>query len=1197
MNKSARSTIFIILITITPGSLCVGSSVSTETIVPWNSTFSGINAPPVAPQSLANTGPFQQSPIPAPVTTPVSDNPFATSANALSEQTTQATAQSISQILTSIYTPLSQKVNAMFTSDTSMGGSPLKVGPRSKYRIPTAAQAIGNLNNVSFTQGQRTILTPPQPLFPDNQELAQAYENFMGALKATPSFFPLFRKVHIVALHQIYMYLVGIYTALNMTHIDDLKSYMVTEKQYALNKKTLIVNHLVNVVMAQLGQAIRSLLPGLAESSAISTGMRCIQSDQMSDPNIFILDIEKSVLAVLGLEQLDTSLTSLAYLGIRKYMPVLGITETPDLTAALTLLTSTNFSVKNLTPPQARALSQTIYSILAYITAQATTANVDALVSYLTNPETATPSSDQTQLLGSLVTQFSLGEPLTRYISLAQNYAQLLQETTPSATPLTAEERQGLKSILAYILEQYEATTVQELAQVVEILGKLNPTYQVLTPSQALAAKDIALRMLGQPPYTTQLALENLTDTQRADLSYALWVASNNAANTTFSTAQMQLFQSIALPLKENPLSASSLTAQQATALQQALVAFSSYTLAPLTAADFGVQVQSTLTTANPSQSEQQQQNDIMQALQVIQSPSFTSFNQLTTEEQILVLQLFQTFDQVYETRLQSHRQESSSLRFLFGQNPGDTQALCSSITPSQYETLNALDAALEATTGPVSFKILTEIKAPSEKAKWMDPRTALLKLFTVPQAPSQKGVTPPSTAKPRVSTLNGTSFLNILLLIKKRQFQDKLVTNFTASLSPQNVALFQDALPIINQPNFLFNQINAPTRTALATTLTSYKTKVLSQQKAYKPNLNISDPTENALQTVAAVISSHNNFSAMRKAFLAVLKEYLTFFNLYARTLQNISNTPNNPSYVGLTQFADYAHAIRTALQYESSSNDSIAKLLEQANPPLFFYDPATFRGVRLLPKLAAEVENSSVAPYPTFGIEQTVSPNGTALDPLTGQTVTNLQSIGSFAYQKFFFLEAPDATTEVTGILPSWVKKVAVTSSKGTSYLYEPNNLPKDGITGFYMNIPIFGKDPSGAMTIRLYEQPIIAQPAWLNKSGAASGTPQAGAIPSDKAGVVTLLRGCLGDFQALLDLDIFDPCLTIIFSSALALTDDAKLQSVAQTRITSKIPTCSAYLKEKTAMLEAQQSPLAPTAASQALGTTVTTAGGGQ
>ena len=231
---------------------------------PWQTTFSGINTQQAA--ETINNSPFQ-----TPSTNnsnsnhPQSTNPFLPQTKYISQKTTEQTSLAISQILSNQNAPLSQKANAAFTTSTSIGGASLKITPKTKFRTTPVANALGNLMNISFTQLQKKINQPSFNLFPENPELTTTYKNFMNALEKTPNFLPLFKKLHITALHQIYIYLTGIYTSLNMTHIDDVKSYMITEKKYALNKKTLIINHILSLVMAQLNQALQAVMPGIRE--------------------------------------------------------------------------------------------------------------------------------------------------------------------------------------------------------------------------------------------------------------------------------------------------------------------------------------------------------------------------------------------------------------------------------------------------------------------------------------------------------------------------------------------------------------------------------------------------------------------------------------------------------------------------------------------------------------------------------------------------------------------------------------------------------------------------------------------------------------------------------------------------------------------------------------------------------------------
>lgn len=255
------------------------------------------------------------------------------------------------------------------------------------------------------------------------------------------------------------------------------------------------------------------------------------------------------------------------------------------------------------------------------------------------------------------------------------------------------------------------------------------------------------------------------------------------------------------------------------------------------------------------------------------------------------------------------------------------------------------------------------------------------------------------------------------------------------------------------------------------------------------------------------------------------------------------------------------------------------------------------------MLPQLARIIENTEVVPFPTFPM--ILALEGSTIDPLDGKTYNNEVNYGNFSFNKFFFIdtqqpnnvqpnEDPQAyqpAQELTGKAAQsiqWIKKLNIpASTKTTTYRVEdaqgqqqdvkvksynfaffPDNVPP-GISGFYANIPIFAKnpvDPRRAL-IRLYEQPIYAQPPWLNSPGFSNKKPDN--IP----GVVTVLRGCLGDFSSILNLDIFDPCISVIFASALALPDRETSFNDIQSnpQIKQAMGKCSIYLKAKRAELQ--------------------------
>ena len=1168
----------------------------------WTGTFTGINGPAVqiTIPSSSSGGPFQAATVINSSSQTTTTNPFLLNQTPITQQVVQSTAQSIAQLLDNDSVPLSQKLNATLTTNTTIGGNSMKSNPKTRLRITPAANAINNLTNVSFTQVQQQLQTPIKPIFPPGSDVANAYQNFMNALQSAPGFLPIFKKIHITALHQLYMYLTGIYTSLNMTHIDDLKTYMVTEKKYCLNKKTLIINHLLQVIMAQLNQALRATMPGMPEQYAIAGGMTCIQSDKISNPNMFILDLEKSVLATLGLTKLDPSKIMATSLALKKYISLLNIEESTDLQAGVTALGSSDFSSNNLSEKEAAALVSALQKIISFLGIQQLTGQLASITALFKSPSNGNQiTTEQVAQLQRLIAQCVYAAPLNDEIQLAQTFAELLGNGTgkPSATPLTTNQLKGLKGILGFILQRYEEAATTQVSQILQVFGELNPTYQVLSPSQSIKLKTLAQSMLPLPTQNnstssstnTSLMLENITDTQRALLAYGLWIFSNSGQNV--STTQQQTLQSIAIPLKEQGMAYANLSPSQQQAFNLALTSFSNYQLPPLSAADFGKQAQKSLAQLNPSSTEQDREADIASALALIGSSTFTSFNQLTTEQQILLLQLFQMVDQVFETRRLRHTEQSTELKYLFTGSQAMENSLFTSISSGQYEALNAIDQLLESGRATISCATIAAVTPPSsvdsKNAKaWMAPQQALLRLFTLPvkQNPTLKKPAPLKT-----------SYLTILLQLRKQHFQDPALEKVVNTISPSEKSILQNTLTLLSGTTFSISQLTTTAQTLLTSLLTRYKTALTTTAPIQRIS-SLSNPNENALQTVCNVIQATHLNIKMRGSFLWALNQYLTFFNLYAKTLQTVSSDSETPSYIGLTQFATYAQNIQKTLEYESTT-DGIAQLISKTNPPLFFYDPATFRGIRLLPKLALLVEKSSTAPYPTFGIEQAICPpDQTVPDPITGVPVSNYTNLGpTFGYNKFFFLEAPSTTqltgltpqqqtnlelaaakTELTGTLPSWITKITELSSKGTTTLYEPNNIPNDSITGFYLNLPTFQQDPnnSGNSLISLFEQPIIAQPDWLNRSGTGDQNSWSGVIPKNSAGAITMLRGCLGDFESVLDLNIFDPCLTIIFKKALALSADPK-DATARTYSSSETARCAAYMTEKQALIKEQAS----------------------
>lgn len=1054
----------------------------------------------------------------------------------------------VKTLLNNPTTPLSAKVSLISQHNTALDGTSMKITPKTKNRPTATGRGLSQGAQCSFTQSKRTF-NSASISFPDTATQA-AYDAFMTSLQNTPTFIPLFRKLHIVALHQIYLYLVGIYTALTMTHIDDVKTYIATEQQYALNKKTLIIMHLVNLIQAQLNSALQALFPGIPEQYAIKSGMAALEQDTGSNLDTLVINLEQAVMAVMGISTLSVQQVAVTINELTAHLP--GGTATPtfsdatltqalrqetlqgsatvaDLQAALAVMNAqgVNF-ISNLSAEQTRSLVGAFSILLATYAHTQTTANLKAFLQALTNkaaPLTTQQFNDVQMLIGQLCT----GQQLTNEITVTQTIAKAL--STKSATPFTQDQITALQGIVGYVLQNYEEQSLEGITSIVKQLGSLNPQAQVISVLDALTLKSIAQQVLGlnnQP----SLPLAALPDKDRFLLAYGLTVLAQQQNNQPISSTLLQLAQL----LNNAPLSQSELTSSQAQALTTALTQLANYQMVPLNAQDVG------------SSFSQQQTTIAQSALAKINAPGFTSFTTLTPDEQQAALKLFQEMSRVMETRLVTHRQQSTLLTDLFAGNPQLQKALFSSMSADQYQALSALDKQLIAGK-PFSAQQLTsqQVTTPDGVTLSLSLADALAPLF-------------------EEKTTNATpSYYSILIQIQQQFFSDPALQQVIQQLSPQDIQRFQQVVKQFTNPNFSFYTLDNATKSSLTKAITLYlqQMSVPTNQKKTAP-IAFANSTQEAVNIVSNTLFYTHVFTTGQSTFLATLQKYLTFFNLYTGTLQSAAQ----PSYAGLTVFENLARQLSTQLQGTPT---------ESLNPPLFFFNDATFKGLRIIPKLAQMVDGTQRAPYPTFSIELAVK--GSALDPSSGQTYQNVQTTGPLTYNKFFFLDPSQSNPtlqqqiqqglapapELTGLLPSWVSKIPVPTANPQSYPYiYTANQELPGITGFYMNIPTFEPDPNNknGTLIRLYEQPIIAQPSWLSVSGWPTATQKI----SSSESVLTIVRGCLGDFQSLLPLNIFDPCLTVIFTKALALAN----QSTQNEALTQA---CSNYISEKLADQERQ------------------------
>src|SRR5690606_1788874 len=124
--------------------------------------------------------------------------------------------------------------------------------------------------------------------------------NAQITVTASP-FIHFFNKIHLNILNELYSYLMNIYTNFNLQHVGvtqnttnisitiNIVDFLNNELTDDTNKKTLIINHLINVIESQMNGRIQALMPNIPTLFATTAGKTLIQNDYSIDLTDFIV--------------------------------------------------------------------------------------------------------------------------------------------------------------------------------------------------------------------------------------------------------------------------------------------------------------------------------------------------------------------------------------------------------------------------------------------------------------------------------------------------------------------------------------------------------------------------------------------------------------------------------------------------------------------------------------------------------------------------------------------------------------------------------------------------------------------------------------------------------------------------------------------------------------------------------------------
>ena len=119
-------------------------------------------------------------------------------------------------------------------------------------------------------------------------------------------------------------------------------------------------------------------------------------------------------------------------------------------------------------------------------------------------------------------------------------------------------------------------------------------------------------------------------------------------------------------------------------------------------------------------------------------------------------------------------------------------------------------------------------------------------------------------------------------------------------------------------------------------------------------------------------------SIDATRDNYLSLFADYLRLFNQYTQTLWQ---DDTSQGYVNVNEFVKHAQRIMQIMEKTTSQptanmkmNDQITWLrnVNKVNPPLFFYNAETMRGLKLIPALAKSLpKNVESVPWPKKIVE----------------------------------------------------------------------------------------------------------------------------------------------------------------------------------------------------------------------------------
>lgn len=173
------------------------------------------------------------------------------------------------------------------------------INAHNKSNVPVAVANGFQVSFCSFTKTATPVVVHPAAgsLFPDDGALSQLLDTFLQSIQDDTYFTVYFSKIHLLYLHELYIYLIKIYSVFNLTPLNSLEQYLDEESKTSIIKKKLIINHLISIIEAQSNQAVIARFPGgFPKHLATYAGNVLMKNDYGANLDMMLKDSEKTLL-------------------------------------------------------------------------------------------------------------------------------------------------------------------------------------------------------------------------------------------------------------------------------------------------------------------------------------------------------------------------------------------------------------------------------------------------------------------------------------------------------------------------------------------------------------------------------------------------------------------------------------------------------------------------------------------------------------------------------------------------------------------------------------------------------------------------------------------------------------------------------------------------------------------------------------